>query len=65
MTFLTARELEVLMLSSNGYRRPDIARLLWVSPHTVRAHQRKIMRKLEARNVTAAVAVALRDGMIE
>ncbi len=65
MTFLTARELEVLMLSSNGYRRPDIARLLWVSPHTVRAHQRKIVRKLEARNVTAAVAVALRDGMIE
>ncbi len=65
MTFLTARELEVLMLSSNGYRRPDIARLLWVSPHTVRAHHRMILRKLEARNVTAAVAVALRDGMIE
>jgi DNA-binding CsgD family transcriptional regulator len=42
-----------------------VAELLYVSPHTVRTHVKNTMRKLRARTRAQAVAIALRDGVLE
>ncbi len=47
---LTARELEVLQLASEGKTNTQIGELLNISGRTVRGHMEKIMRKLHARN---------------
>jgi DNA-binding NarL/FixJ family response regulator len=64
MEQLTARELEVLRCLSNGWTEKQVAERLYLSPETVKTHQRTILRKLEARNRTHAVACALRKGLI-
>jgi DNA-binding NarL/FixJ family response regulator len=61
---LTGRELEVLGLLAQGYSNKAMARQLVVSEHTVRAHLRNIMHKLNAENRVQAVARATRDGLL-
>jgi DNA-binding NarL/FixJ family response regulator len=61
---LTGRELEVLHLLAQGYSNKAMARQLVVSEHTVRAHLRNIMHKLNAENRVQAVARATRDGLL-
>lgn len=61
---LTSRELEVLRLLAQGYSNRAMARQLVVSEHTVRAHLRNIMHKLNAENRVQAVARATRDGLL-
>jgi DNA-binding NarL/FixJ family response regulator len=61
---LTGREMEVLQLLAQGYPNKTIARQLVVSEHTVRAHLRNIMRKLDAENRVQAVARATREGLL-
>jgi DNA-binding CsgD family transcriptional regulator len=61
---LTARELEVLGLAAEGNTGPMIARELFVSSATVRTHFEHIYRKLGVTDRAAAVAVALRTGLI-
>jgi DNA-binding NarL/FixJ family response regulator len=61
---LTGRELEVLRLLAQGYPNKAIARQLVISEHTVRAHLRNIMHKLNAENRVQAVARATRDGLL-
>ena len=61
---LTGRELEVLRLLAQGYSNKAMARELVVSEHTVRAHLRNIMHKLNAENRVQAVARATRDGLL-
>jgi DNA-binding CsgD family transcriptional regulator len=55
---LTPRETEVLGWVASGRTNADIARLLFISPHTVRKHLENIFEKLEVRTRTAAVACA-------
>ena len=43
---LTPREREVLLLLASGARNADIAKKLYVSPHTVRTHLHNIYRKI-------------------
>ena len=43
----------------------EIGKALFISPETVRTHVRKAMAKLEADTRTQAVAIALRDAMID
>jgi DNA-binding CsgD family transcriptional regulator len=56
---LTPREHEVIRLVACGKTNREIARLLWISPNTVRAHLEHIFEKLGVTNRTAAAARAL------
>jgi PAS domain S-box-containing protein len=64
-TPLTAREIEVLALAADGLSGPELAHELALSPATVNAHFKNIYRKLDVRNRAAAVAKAMRLGVIE
>jgi DNA-binding NarL/FixJ family response regulator len=65
LTMLTQREREVLRLLSDGLRNEEIGRRLRIASETARAHIRNAMRKLDADTRTHAVAVALRQSLIE
>ena len=62
---LTARELQVLRLLSNGLAPDDIARLMVISPKTVGAHVAHIYLKLGVQTRAQAVAVAYRDELLD
>jgi DNA-binding NarL/FixJ family response regulator len=60
---LTQRESEVLSLLVAGLTNRAIAAKLVVSEETVKTHSRGIYRKLSVQDRTAAVALALREGV--
>jgi len=62
---LTAREREILQLLADGMSNADVAQRLFISQETVKSHVRHILAKLEADTRTHAVAIALRDAIIE
>jgi PAS domain S-box-containing protein len=62
---LTPRELEVLQLAAHGHSTREIAAELVISSSTVKTHFEHIYPKLEASDRAAAVAAALRQGLIE
>jgi DNA-binding CsgD family transcriptional regulator len=62
---LTPREIEVLALAADGLSGPGLAHQLALSPATVNAHFKNIYRKLAVRNRSAAVAKAMRLGLIK
>jgi len=64
MEALTGRENEVLDLMKNGYDNNEIANIVFVSKHTVKAHISSILRKTETKNRTHLVYVALKSGLI-
>jgi DNA-binding NarL/FixJ family response regulator len=59
---LSEREREVLALMSSGATNKEIAKRLFLSPHTVKEHTSSLFRKLGARNRTEAVQRAERLG---
>jgi DNA-binding NarL/FixJ family response regulator len=61
---LTARELDVLRLMSQGYDVTRNARTLGISVHTCRGHVKSILAKLDAHSQLEAVAAATRLGML-
>lgn len=61
---LTDREREILKLLADGLLKKEIADNLDLSVHTVSTHIRHIYEKLQVRTNTAAVAKALREGII-
>ncbi len=62
---LTAREREILQLLADGNSNADVAGRLFISQETVKSHVRHILAKLEAETRTQAVAIALREAMID
>jgi DNA-binding NarL/FixJ family response regulator len=62
---LTAREREILGLLADGLSNADVAAKLFISQETVKSHVRHILAKLEADTRTHAVAIALRDSIID
>jgi DNA-binding NarL/FixJ family response regulator len=64
-TSLTARELEVLTLLAEGLTPDELAAQLFISNRTVGTHIQNIFRKLGVRTRAQAVAVALRQGLVE
>jgi len=62
---LTAREREILQLLADGMSNADVAARLFISQETVKSHVRHILTKLEADTRTHAVAIALRDAIID
>jgi DNA-binding NarL/FixJ family response regulator len=62
---LTTREREILQLLADGMSNADVAQRLFISQETVKSHVRHILAKLEADTRTHAVAIALRDAIID
>jgi DNA-binding NarL/FixJ family response regulator len=62
---LTAREREILQLLADGMSNGDVASKLFISQETVKSHVRHILTKLEADTRTHAVAIALRESIID
>jgi LuxR family quorum sensing-dependent transcriptional regulator len=62
---LTAREIEILTWAARGKSARDIGAILGITKRTVDAHANAAVRKLGAVNRTHAVAVALRDHLID
>lgn len=61
---LTARELEIVELVSQGLSNRDIGRELFISEATVKSHLVHVFGKLDATSRTAAVAQARARGLI-
>jgi DNA-binding NarL/FixJ family response regulator len=60
---LGLREKQVLALLAGGMRSSEIARRLNISPATVEAHRRNIMRKLDLHTVPELTKYAIRNGL--
>jgi DNA-binding CsgD family transcriptional regulator len=54
---LSARELEILELTSSGSRNADVAARLGLTVHAVKFHLASVFRKLEVANRTEAAAL--------
>jgi two-component system, NarL family, nitrate/nitrite response regulator NarL len=62
---LTGREQEVLHLVAQGHSAPDIASDLHLSTTTVKSHLHSLYEKLGVSDRAAAVAEAMRRGLLE
>ncbi len=62
---LTAREREVLSLLAEGMVTTQVAKHLFISEETVKSHVRHILRKLDAETRTEAVAIGIRESIID
>ncbi len=62
---LSPREQEILELIAAGELAPDIAKRLGLSPATVRTHLQHLYEKLGVSDRAAAVAAAMRRGMLD
>jgi two-component system, NarL family, nitrate/nitrite response regulator NarL len=62
---LTRRELDVLSLLVEGLSQSEIAEKLFISPKTVGKHIEHILAKLGVHNRAQAVALAVRDELVE
>jgi DNA-binding NarL/FixJ family response regulator len=62
---LTPRERQILQLLADGMSNADVAAKLFISQETVKSHVRHILAKLEADTRTHAVAIALRESIID
>ncbi|MDD3150192.1 MAG: response regulator transcription factor [Candidatus Gastranaerophilales bacterium] len=61
---LTDRETEVLKLIVEGRNNADIAKKLYVSIHTAKAHVCSILQKLSVDDRTQAAIKAIKDGIV-
>lgn len=63
-TSLSARETEVLKWLTSGYSTKKIADTLFISTHTVNAHRKNIMRKLDIKTVSGLTIYAVLNNII-
>jgi len=61
---LTPREREVLELLVTGYANKQIAHQLDISARTVEIHRARVMEKMDARNLSHLVRLALAAGVV-
>jgi len=61
---LSKRETEILLLVALGHSNLLTSRELSISEDTVKTHMKNIMLKLNAKDRTHAVTIAVRRGMI-
>jgi DNA-binding NarL/FixJ family response regulator len=64
-TPLSKRESEILQKVAYGATTKEVARELDISPHTVKTHLERIFEKLGANDRAQAVAIALRQGLVD
>ena len=63
--FLSAREIQIMKLVMQGCRNNEIANILSISLKTVENHMSNILRKLQARNRTEAVVIAIKFKLLD
>ena len=61
---LTARQQEVLNCLAQGMSNIEIGRTLFISEGTVKAHVKAILQKLDARDRTQAITIAIKRGLV-
>jgi DNA-binding CsgD family transcriptional regulator len=64
LTFLTPRQIEMIRFASEGKTISETAEILGLSSHTVRKHLRAVFERLNAVNITHAVAIAAQFGLL-
>ena len=62
--FLSDRERDILYLSTQGLKVPEIGEKINLSADTVKFHRRKIFEKLEVSNITEAIFIAINNRLI-
>jgi two-component system NarL family response regulator len=62
---LSERELEVLRSAARGNSNKRISAELDITEDTVKAHMKSILSKLDARDRTHAVVIAVKRGIID
>jgi two-component system nitrate/nitrite response regulator NarL len=62
---LTDREMEVLRRFATGLSIPQVAAELYLAPSTVKTHTQRLYEKLGVSDRAAAVAAAMRLGLLE
>jgi DNA-binding NarL/FixJ family response regulator len=62
---LSARQREILQMLADGMQTDAVAERLGLSTETVRTHTKRILAKLHADTRTQAVAIAIRNGLIQ
>lgn len=62
---LTAREISILQLVSEGKTNKEIASILFISENTVKIHLRNILEKLHLQNRIQAAVYAVRQGLVD
>lgn len=65
LSLLTPREKTTLVLLVEGLSNKQIARRIGISEHGAKRHVANVLAKLNCPNRTLAVAVALREGLVE
>lgn len=60
---LTEREIQVLNLLRKGYSNVQIAEILNITIHTVKAHVQAILQKLQVRNRLQAATIAYLENL--
>ena len=61
---LTKRELEVLDLLSAGHSTPEISQLLFLSTETIKTYRKRLIGKLQAKNVANLIRIAFESEII-
>jgi len=61
---LTEREIEILKLAASGMGNREVARILFISEHTVKRHMSSIFLKLKVGNRQQAAIMALDEGIV-
>lgn len=64
-TYLSPKEINVLKYIIEGFDNIEIAKIMGVSVHTIKAHVSVIIRKFEAKNRTHAACIAIQSGFIK
>ena len=65
MMYLTEREKQIMVLRAEGFYQTEIAKKLYLSIQTVKLHTLHTYQKLNARNATQAMYLALKNELIE
>lgn len=63
-TQLSVGQFGVLYYASLGLSIADTSRMMYLTDETIKSYRKKILRKLAARNITHAVAIAKDMGII-
>ena len=61
---LTAREQEIMQFVAKGMRNREIGTVLGISEETIQGHMKSIFAKLQVHDRTAALACAIRRGIV-
>ena len=64
-TSLTKREIEIVVLITQGFTNNKIAASLQLSPHTIHTHRKNIMKKIAAKSTSDVVLYAINTGLIK